>query len=115
MDALAGVALRPSTPIETLIPLLGLFDYVLLMMVPPGFAGQKLLPSVFNRITRCKALLQNSGYTPLISVDGLRPVSPRVKSIVTNRRRSDSELRINFLFAYSLNTISVHNCRRQRA
>ena len=36
----AGVALNPSTPVEALVDVLPALDFVLLMSVNPGFAGQ---------------------------------------------------------------------------
>lgn len=40
---LAGLALNPDTSIETVSEMLELVDYVLVMTVNPGFAGQKFI------------------------------------------------------------------------
>lgn len=37
----AGIAINPGTSVETIRPLLSLVDYVLVMTVNPGFAGQR--------------------------------------------------------------------------
>ena len=44
--AKAGIAINPGTPFETVKDLLHLCDYVMLMSVNPGFAGQKYLDFV---------------------------------------------------------------------
>ncbi|GJM71904.1 ribulose-phosphate 3-epimerase [Paenibacillus macerans] len=51
----AGIALNPGTSIAFVEPLLSLADYVLVMTVNPGFAGQQYLPFVNDKI---KALQQ---------------------------------------------------------
>lgn len=51
----AGIALNPGTALVSVEPLLSLVDYVLIMTVNPGFAGQKYLPFVNDKI---KALQQ---------------------------------------------------------
>ena len=40
----AGVALNPSTSVNTVEQALTIIDFVLLMTVEPGFAGQKIVP-----------------------------------------------------------------------
>ncbi len=59
------VALNPSTPLESLAPYLDRIDGVLIMAVNPGFAGQKLFPSTFDKIRACRALTDKP-----IEVDG---------------------------------------------
>ena len=68
--AKAGVVLNPSTPIETLVDLVGDFDFVLLMSVNPGFGGQGFIPSVRAKIRRLDALRRARGIPFLIQVDG---------------------------------------------
>lgn len=45
-----GVALNPSTPVDALTYLIDEFDFVLLMTVEPGFAGQKFIPQMLGKI-----------------------------------------------------------------
>jgi ribulose-phosphate 3-epimerase len=66
----AGVALNPSTPIATLEEILPEADYVLLMSVNPGFAGQTFLPPVLDKIRRLRRLLDERGLPARIQVDG---------------------------------------------
>ena len=62
----AGLALKPKTPLETILPLLSEADLVLTMTVEPGFGGQKLHPEVVPKI----AELRQRGYTGEIEADG---------------------------------------------
>lgn len=49
LGLLAGVALNPATPVESIRHVLHLCDYVLLMSVNPGFGGQKFIPYVLDK------------------------------------------------------------------
>jgi ribulose-phosphate 3-epimerase len=66
----AGVVLNPGTPVETLVDLVGDFDFVLLMSVNPGFGGQSFIPRVFDKVKRLDALRTERGLPFLIEVDG---------------------------------------------
>jgi len=54
--AAAGVALNPATPVEVLRDALGALDFVLLMSVNPGFAGQRFLPYAVEKAERLRRL-----------------------------------------------------------
>jgi ribulose-phosphate 3-epimerase len=66
----AGVALNPSTPLSTLAEVLPELDYVLVMSVNPGFAGQTFLPSALDKIRRLRAEIARRGLDVAIEVDG---------------------------------------------
>ena len=66
----AGVVLNPGTPVETLVDLVGDFDFVLLMSVNPGFGGQAFIPRVLDKVRRLDALRSERGIPFLIEVDG---------------------------------------------
>jgi len=68
--AKAGVVLNPSTPVETLVDLVGDFDFVLLMSVNPGFGGQSFIPRVVDKIKRLDALRTQRNIPFVIQVDG---------------------------------------------
>jgi ribulose-phosphate 3-epimerase len=71
MEAKAGVALNPATPLHQLDFILERIDYVLLMTVNPGFAGQKLTPGSIRKIADCREYLDARGYEKVpIQVDG---------------------------------------------
>lgn len=59
--AKACVALCPGTPIWVLEELYDYLDGVLLLSVNPGFAGQKLIPSVINKVRKMSAHLKEIG------------------------------------------------------
>lgn len=67
---LAGVALNPATPIETIRHILPKVDMVLIMTVNPGFGGQKLIPYTINKIRELKALTDELELKVDIEVDG---------------------------------------------
>jgi ribulose-phosphate 3-epimerase len=66
----AGLALNPATPICVMEYVLDRLDFILLMTVNPGFAGQKLVPSAFTKIKDCRAYLDERGIDIPIEVDG---------------------------------------------
>ncbi len=69
--ASAGVALNPSTPIGDLEEILPEVDFVLVMSVNPGFAGQKFLPSSLDKIRRLRDAVRARGLSAArIQVDG---------------------------------------------
>jgi ribulose-phosphate 3-epimerase len=68
--AKAGIALNPSTPVEVLVDVLHACDFVLLMSVNPGFAGQKFLPHVVGKAGRLAAILAAAGSAATLEVDG---------------------------------------------
>jgi ribulose-phosphate 3-epimerase len=68
--AKAGVALNPSTPLESLAWILEDADYVLVMSVNPGFGGQTFIPSSISKIKALRKLIEGRGLSVLIEVDG---------------------------------------------
>ncbi len=68
--AKAGVALNPGTPIEVLADILPSLDYVVLMSVNPGFAGQPFLPYVIDKARRLRSWIEDRSLHVRISMDG---------------------------------------------
>jgi ribulose-phosphate 3-epimerase len=66
----AGIALVPSTPVESLSAILPFVDLVLVMSVNPGFGGQSYLPSSSEKIRKLENLRRQNGWNYQISVDG---------------------------------------------
>lgn len=66
----AGVALNPSTPLSVLDYVWDIVDYVVLMTVNPGFAGQKFIPLTFDKIAQLKEMITQKGLDIEIQVDG---------------------------------------------
>jgi ribulose-phosphate 3-epimerase len=69
-NARAGVALRPATPIEPLLDIIGEFDMLLLMTVEPGFGGQSFLETMLPKIRRARKAISDSHLEVSIQVDG---------------------------------------------
>ena len=70
LDARAGVALRPATPVEPLEDMLGEIDMVLVMTVEPGFGGQEFLDICLPKIRRPREMVSKSGLDVWVQVDG---------------------------------------------
>lgn len=68
--ARAGVVLNPATPVEVLTDILPEADFVLLMSVNPGFAGQPFLPYVVDKARRLSAEIQRRGLATRVAMDG---------------------------------------------
>ena len=66
-----GVALNPMTPIGQLEESLPFVDLVLLMTVEPGFGGQDFIPTMYDKISRLRLMLDQRCYSDVpIEVDG---------------------------------------------
>ena len=69
--AKASVAINPATSISVLEEILPELDMVLIMSVNPGFAGQKIVPTSFDKIRKMRKMLDEKGlHDILIQVDG---------------------------------------------
>jgi len=66
----AGVALNPATPLSAIEYVIDRLDFVLIMTVNPGFAGQKLVPATLRKISDCRAFLKERDVNMPIEVDG---------------------------------------------
>jgi len=66
----AGVALNPATPLSALEYVLNKLDFVMLMTVNPGYAGQRLVESTLGKIARCRRFLDDCCHDIPIEVDG---------------------------------------------
>lgn len=64
-------ALNPATPLCMIEDILVDVDAVMLMSVNPGYAGQKMIPQILEKITRLRRLLdENSLPDTRVEVDG---------------------------------------------
>ncbi len=65
------LAINPATPINALEEVLDYIDGINLLMVNPGFAGQKIVPSTIDKARRVVDFLQIKGRDNIeIEVDG---------------------------------------------
>ena len=66
----AGVVINPSQRIDLIEPYIELLDYVVLMTVEPGYAGQKFLDGSIERLEELVLLREKYNARFLISIDG---------------------------------------------
>lgn len=70
LGVLAGVTIKPRTPLKTIVNVLDEVDMVLIMTVEPGFGGQGLIPRTLNKVRELN-LIRTQERLPLrIQVDG---------------------------------------------
>jgi len=65
-----GAAINPGTPLSSIEYVHEQLDFVLVMTVNPGFAGQKMAPASLRKIADCRTLLDSWGCDIPIQVDG---------------------------------------------
>ena len=65
-----GVSLNPNTQIDVIEKLLAEINLVLIMSVHPGFAGQKFIPNVLDKIKELKKIKDKKNLNFDIEVDG---------------------------------------------
>jgi ribulose-phosphate 3-epimerase len=68
--ALAGLAVKPGTPLEEYLDVLPEFDTLLVMTVEPGFGGQAFLPEVLPKVREARRLVGTGHLTLFVEVDG---------------------------------------------
>ncbi len=66
----AGAALNPSTPAGVLEPVADQLDYVVVMSVNPGFAGQAFIPSSIAKVDAVRRVLDAAGNPAPVEIDG---------------------------------------------
>ena len=66
----AGVALNPSTPLESVREVAADLDVLLIMTVNPGFGGQSFIASSPDKVRRARALLTETRSHAALEVDG---------------------------------------------
>src|SRR4051812_456657 len=68
--ALAGLALKPGTPLEDYLEVLTGFDTLLVMTVEPGFGGQSFIADVLPKVRRARELVETGHLRLFVEVDG---------------------------------------------
>ncbi|HVP71389.1 MAG TPA: ribulose-phosphate 3-epimerase [Gemmatimonadaceae bacterium] len=70
LGCLAGVAVNPGTPIESVHEVIGDLDILLVMTVNPGFGGQSFIPASVDKVRRARAMLDAARSAAALEVDG---------------------------------------------
>ena len=68
--SLAGLALKPGTPLEDYLDVLPGFDTLLVMSVEPGFGGQSFMAEVLTKVRRARQLVDTGHLRLLVEIDG---------------------------------------------
>ena len=66
----AGLAVKPATPAEDLIPYLSELDLALVMTVEPGFGGQRFMEDMLPKVELLRKTVDREGLPCEIEVDG---------------------------------------------
>ncbi|MFC4387869.1 MULTISPECIES: ribulose-phosphate 3-epimerase [Gracilibacillus] len=66
----AGVAINPATSLEFIDYVYDVIDYVVVMTVNPGFAGQKFITTMYDKIAKLHSKIEELGRPIEIQVDG---------------------------------------------
>ena len=67
---LAGVSIRPNTPVEPLLDHLAAMDVLLVMSVEPGFGGQSFMEGMLEKVKKARARIEAQGLSTRIEIDG---------------------------------------------
>jgi ribulose-phosphate 3-epimerase len=68
--SLAGLSVKPGTPLEPYLDLLREFDTLLIMTVEPGFGGQKFMAEVLPKVRLARQQVQAGHLRLFVEVDG---------------------------------------------
>ena len=68
--ALAGLAIKPGTPLEPYLEVLRGYDTLLVMTVEPGFGGQAFRPEVLPKVREARRRVESGHLTLAVEVDG---------------------------------------------
>jgi ribulose-phosphate 3-epimerase len=68
--ALAGLAIKPGTPLEPYLELLRGYDTLLVMTVEPGFAGQEFRAEVLPKVREARRRVESGHLRVFVEVDG---------------------------------------------
>lgn len=70
LGAKVGLAVKPSTELEPLLPIVHNFDQLLIMTVEPGFGGQKLIEGTLAKVTMAREYIDAHHLEVHLQVDG---------------------------------------------
>ena len=65
-----GISLNPDISLDKVLPVLKKIDLVLIMSVYPGFAGQKFIPDVLEKVKTLREKIEKENLNVEIEIDG---------------------------------------------
>lgn len=68
--ALAGLSVKPNTPLEPYLEVLRHYDTLLVMSVEPGFGGQGFIAEVLAKVRTARRLVDSGHLKLLLEIDG---------------------------------------------
>ncbi|HWV25272.1 MAG TPA: ribulose-phosphate 3-epimerase, partial [Thermomicrobiales bacterium] len=68
--ALPGVSLNPATPVSAIEEVVPYVGQILVMSVNPGFGGQSFIPTMLDKISRVRELIDRKNPGCRLEVDG---------------------------------------------
>jgi ribulose-phosphate 3-epimerase len=68
--AMAGLSVKPGTPLEPYLELLDHYDTLLVMSVEPGFGGQEFMAGVLDKVRTARAKVDAGELRVLVEIDG---------------------------------------------
>jgi ribulose-phosphate 3-epimerase len=68
--AMAGLSVKPGTPLEDHLDALKHYDTLLVMSVEPGFGGQSFMPQVLDKVRTARRLVDTGHLKLLVEIDG---------------------------------------------
>jgi ribulose-phosphate 3-epimerase len=66
----SGISISPNTPVEVVLPFLEHADWLLVMSVHPGFAGQKFIPDSVKKVAAARQFIDSHDLSCEIAIDG---------------------------------------------
>ena len=66
----AGVAINPSTSLESVREVIADMELLLVMTVNPGYGGQRFIPASLDKVRRARRMLDELGSGAFLQVDG---------------------------------------------
>ncbi|MDR0445468.1 MAG: ribulose-phosphate 3-epimerase [Oscillospiraceae bacterium] len=66
----AGLALKPATEADAVLPYIGLLDMIVVMTVEPGFGGQKFMSGQMPKLIALRGMLDEKNPLCEIEIDG---------------------------------------------
>ena len=66
----AGVAINPSTSLDSVREVMADMELLLVMTVNPGYGGQRFIPASLDKVRRARRMLDENGSGAFLQVDG---------------------------------------------